>query len=81
MLPVGFPAFGEALWLAKGSEGTLDELYRLTFWQYHGKMSFAARDKAIERFADNPNVRVLLASLRCGGCKSALFDFYWFTLY
>ncbi|KAF2682087.1 hypothetical protein K458DRAFT_370647 [Lentithecium fluviatile CBS 122367] len=35
--------------------------------QYHGKLSFGARDKAIGHFADNPNVRVLLASLRCGG--------------
>ncbi|KAF2645627.1 hypothetical protein P280DRAFT_531914 [Massarina eburnea CBS 473.64] len=35
--------------------------------QYHGKMSFAARDKAIQHFADNQNVKVLLASLRCGG--------------
>ncbi|KAF2273008.1 uncharacterized protein EI97DRAFT_425181 [Westerdykella ornata] len=35
--------------------------------QYHGKLSFPARDKAIARFADDPEVRVLLASLRCGG--------------
>lgn len=30
-------------------------------------MSFNARDKAIAQFADNAQVRVLLASLRCGG--------------
>jgi SNF2 family DNA or RNA helicase len=30
-------------------------------------MSHTARDKAIQDFADNPNIRVLLASLRCGG--------------
>ncbi|KAF9694487.1 hypothetical protein EKO04_007498 [Ascochyta lentis] len=35
--------------------------------QYHGKMSLPARDKAIKEFASNPNSRVLLASLRCGG--------------
>jgi SNF2 family DNA or RNA helicase len=30
-------------------------------------MSHTARDKAIQDFADKPNIRVLLASLRCGG--------------
>ncbi|KAF1966007.1 hypothetical protein BU23DRAFT_545039 [Bimuria novae-zelandiae CBS 107.79] len=35
--------------------------------QYHGKMSQGARDKAIKDFANNGRVRVLLASLRCGG--------------
>ncbi|KAF2451686.1 hypothetical protein P171DRAFT_401395 [Karstenula rhodostoma CBS 690.94] len=35
--------------------------------EYHGKMSQGARDKAISRFADDGEVRVLLASLRCGG--------------
>ncbi|KAF2473961.1 uncharacterized protein BDR25DRAFT_282108 [Lindgomyces ingoldianus] len=35
--------------------------------QYHGKMSFTARDKAIASFADKPHVKILLASLRCGG--------------
>lgn len=35
--------------------------------QYHGKMSFGSRDNAIKHFADNPNAKVLLASLRCGG--------------
>lgn len=32
-------------------------------------MSQGARDKAITRFADEAKVKVLLASLRCGGCK------------
>ena len=32
-------------------------------------MSFTARDKALSNFADNSDVTVLLASLRCGGCK------------
>lgn len=45
-------------------------MFRLLFLQYHGKLSFGARDKTITNFADNPNVRVLLASLRCGGCES-----------
>ncbi|KAF2873730.1 SNF2 family N-terminal domain-containing protein [Massariosphaeria phaeospora] len=35
--------------------------------QYHGKVGLNARDKAISTFAENPDVRVLLASLRCGG--------------
>ncbi|KAF1948372.1 hypothetical protein CC80DRAFT_431711 [Byssothecium circinans] len=35
--------------------------------QYHGKLSLTARDKAITNFADDPNIRILLASLRCGG--------------
>jgi SNF2 family DNA or RNA helicase len=30
-------------------------------------MSLPTRDKAIKRFADNDDSRVLLASLRCGG--------------
>lgn len=30
-------------------------------------MSLKARDKAIKKFADNPDSTVLLASLRCGG--------------
>ncbi|CAO2654805.1 Nn.00g115380.m01.CDS01 [Neocucurbitaria sp. VM-36] len=39
-------------------------------WQieeYHGNLSLLARDKAISNFAKNPNVKVMLASLRCGG--------------
>ncbi|KAH8728805.1 SNF2 family N-terminal domain-containing protein [Phaeosphaeriaceae sp. PMI808] len=35
--------------------------------EYHGKMSFIARDKAIKAFADDPDKRILIASLRCGG--------------
>ena len=37
--------------------------------QYKGSMSFKARDQAIDNFAENPEIRVLLSSLRCGGCK------------
>ncbi|KAF1992922.1 hypothetical protein P154DRAFT_451550 [Amniculicola lignicola CBS 123094] len=38
------------------------------FEQYHGGMSFAARDKAISTFADEEkNCQVFLASLKCGG--------------
>jgi hypothetical protein len=36
-------------------------------------MSFSARDKAISTFANNANCNILLASLRCGGCKYILF--------
>lgn len=35
--------------------------------QFHGAMSFAARDKAILDFAVNPETKVLLASLKAGG--------------
>ncbi|KAF1839467.1 hypothetical protein BDW02DRAFT_635750 [Decorospora gaudefroyi] len=35
--------------------------------QYHGKMSLYARDRAISSFTDNPNSKIMLASLRCGG--------------
>ncbi|OAG09882.1 uncharacterized protein CC84DRAFT_1160928 [Paraphaeosphaeria sporulosa] len=35
--------------------------------EYHGKMSHEARDKAIQHFANDAGVQVLLASLRCGG--------------
>lgn len=35
--------------------------------QYHGKMSLGARDKAIRNFADNSDIRIFLASMRCGG--------------
>jgi hypothetical protein len=41
----------------------------LTKPQYTGKMSFEARRKALKEFAEKDDVRVLLASLRCGGCK------------
>jgi SNF2 family DNA or RNA helicase len=32
-------------------------------------MTFEARRKALKEFAEKDDVRVLLASLRCGGCK------------
>ncbi|KZM25989.1 uncharacterized protein EKO05_0009128 [Ascochyta rabiei] len=35
--------------------------------EYHGKMSLQARDKTIKKFASDPESRILLASLRCGG--------------
>ncbi|PSN62122.1 hypothetical protein BS50DRAFT_561205 [Corynespora cassiicola Philippines] len=35
--------------------------------EYKGSMSFKARDQAIDNFAENPEIRVLLSSLRCGG--------------
>ncbi|KAI4704056.1 hypothetical protein J4E81_001120 [Alternaria sp. BMP 2799] len=37
------------------------------FAEYHGKMSLGARDKAISSFAENPECKIMLASLRCGG--------------
>ena len=57
----------------------------LTKPQYQGKMSLVARDKAIKRFADNDDSRVLLASLRCGGLglnltmasKEVIVDPWW----
>lgn len=39
-------------------------------------MSLPARDKAISNFADNGNVNILLASLRCGGRKSSPSTFF-----
>jgi hypothetical protein len=33
-------------------------------------MSLPARDKAITTFANNPDINIMLASLRCGGRKS-----------
>jgi SNF2 family DNA or RNA helicase len=35
-------------------------------------MSFSARDKAISNFASNDQCNILLASLRCGGCKLSM---------
>ncbi|KAF2829455.1 hypothetical protein CC86DRAFT_287097 [Ophiobolus disseminans] len=43
------------------------EGWPLTSPQYVGTMSLPAREKAITTFADNSNVNILLASLRCGG--------------
>ncbi|KAF1919601.1 SNF2 family N-terminal domain-containing protein [Ampelomyces quisqualis] len=55
--------------------------------QYHGKMSFKARDKALGNFADDAEVSILLASLRCGGLglnltmasKVIMIDPWWNT--
>ncbi|EUC50623.1 hypothetical protein COCMIDRAFT_67310, partial [Bipolaris oryzae ATCC 44560] len=35
--------------------------------QYHGKMSFTARDNAIRSFAEQGDIRIMLASMHCGG--------------
>ncbi|KAF2739022.1 hypothetical protein EJ04DRAFT_485339 [Polyplosphaeria fusca] len=35
--------------------------------QYYGGISFEARERALDEFGTNDDVRVLLASLRCGG--------------
>ncbi|KAI4934304.1 hypothetical protein J4E85_002160 [Alternaria conjuncta] len=48
----------------------LDAVFRKEGWvseKYHGKMSLGARDKAISTFAENPDCKIMLASLRCGG--------------
>ncbi|KAH6882752.1 DNA repair protein-like protein rad5 [Alternaria rosae] len=48
----------------------LDAVFRKEGWvaeKYHGKMSLSARDKAISSFAENPDCKIMLASLRCGG--------------
>jgi SNF2 family DNA or RNA helicase len=34
---------------------------------YHGGKSHEARDEAIREFSENPDMRIMLASLRCGG--------------
>lgn len=34
---------------------------------YHGGKSHEARDLAIQEFSENPDMRIMLASLRCGG--------------
>ncbi|KAE9984365.1 hypothetical protein EG328_008851 [Venturia inaequalis] len=34
---------------------------------YHGGKSHEARDMAIQEFSENPDMRIMLASLRCGG--------------
>lgn len=34
---------------------------------YHGGKSHEARDIAIQEFSENPDMRIMLASLRCGG--------------
>ena len=35
--------------------------------QYHGKMSFKGREDSIEQFQNDPEKKVMIASLRCGG--------------
>ena len=37
------------------------------FCTYNGNMSIGERDKAIKSFNDDPNVKVMIASLKCGG--------------
>ena len=53
--------------------------------QFHGSMSFAARDKAIVDFAEKKETKVLLASLKAGGVglnltmasKVIIIDLWW----
>ncbi|KAJ6274679.1 dna repair protein rad5 [Bipolaris maydis] len=35
--------------------------------QYHGKMSFTARDNAIRSFSEQGDIQIMLASMHCGG--------------
>jgi SNF2 family DNA or RNA helicase len=53
--------------------------------QFHGAMSFAARDRALLDFANKPDIKVLLASLKAGGVglnltmasKVIIIDLWW----
>ena len=53
--------------------------------QFHGSMSFAARDKALVEFAEKAEIKVLLASLKAGGVglnltmasKVIIVDLWW----
>jgi SNF2 family DNA or RNA helicase len=53
--------------------------------QFHGSMSFAARDKAVLDFTEKPETKVLLASLKAGGVglnltmasKVIIIDLWW----
>ena len=36
-------------------------------WKYHGKMSHKAREKSISEFGTDPETKILVASLKCGG--------------
>ena len=35
--------------------------------QYHGKMSHKAREKSVLKFGQDPEVKIMIASLKCGG--------------
>jgi len=41
-------------------------------------MSFTARDKAITTFANNSNVNIMIASLRCGGCTLLFIHLFYY---
>lgn len=55
------------------------------FLKLTGKTAPASRDKTIEGFRDNPNIRVMIASLKAGGTglsltmarKCILVDLWW----
>ena len=34
---------------------------------YNGKMSHKAREEAVEKFKDDADVKIMIASLKCGG--------------
>ncbi|KAK8160923.1 SNF2 family N-terminal domain-containing protein, partial [Phyllosticta citrichinensis] len=43
------------------------EQERWGYCQFHGKMSLDQRDTTIKRFAEKPEIKIMLASLKCGG--------------
>lgn len=53
--------------------------------EYTGKMNVAARDRAIEEYRDDPEKRIMFASMKCGGlglnltmaCKCIIIDPWW----
>ncbi len=40
---------------------------KLMIPQYNGKMSHKAREEAVEKFRENADTKIMIASLKCGG--------------
>ena len=61
------------------------EVERLGYVQFHGDMTFTARDRVLEDFRNNPDIKVMLSSLKAGGVglnltmasKVILLDLWW----
>ena len=49
------------------STGVLPLAGKAHTFQYHGKMSFKAREESIEQFQNDPEKMIMIASLKCGG--------------
>ena len=45
----------------------LGTVMQADYSQYHGKMSHKAREEAVEKFRDDPELKIMIASLKCGG--------------